>query len=133
MQVRLLQLGFQYDPRYDPVPTLTETPMAGGVVTAFHIGNATIVLKNPDRAKQIKFILESYHAELREARRFFKTRKNSKPSKGGYVPNAKGPVESGDDTQDTLDKAMGGIGLAMGLAATIIILAFLLLMKKIGH
>lgn len=133
MQVRLLQLGFQYDPKYDPVPNITETPMAGGVVTAFHIGSVTIVLKDKTRTDQVKRILETYHAELKEARRFFKTRKDSKPNKGGIVPSDKRPNSYYDDTQETIDKAMGGIGIAMGIAGTILLFAFLLLMKKIGH
>lgn len=133
MQVRLLLLGIEYDPRYHPVPTITETPMAGGVVTSFHVGQATIVLKDPKRAEQVKEIVETYHAELKEARRFFKTRKNSKPSKGGIVPSDQRPARAYNDIQDDLDKAMGGIGIAMGIAGTIILFAFLLLMKKIGH
>lgn len=133
MRDRLLHLGFDYDPRFDPIPTLTTSRYHNDGTMVFSIGGLSVVINDKEKAKKLKTILEQYHDDIRESRKLFKTRKDtskSKPqAKGGYVPS---PTPY-DDIQEDLDKAMGGIGIAMGIVGTIILLAFLLLMKKIGY
>lgn len=130
---RLLHLGYSYDPKFDPIPTLTLSHLHNDNTMVFSIGGLSIVVKDKEKAKKLKLVLEQYHDDIRESRKIFKTRKDTpkvKPkAKGGYVPS---PTPY-SDIQEDLDKAMGGIGIAMGIAATILLFAFLLLMKKFGH
>ena len=133
MRDRLLHLGFDYNPKFDPIPTLITSRHHNDGTMVFSIGGLSVVINDKEKAKKLKTILEQYHDDIRESRKIFKTRKDTpkvKPkAKGGYVPS---PTPY-SDIQEDLDKAMGGIGIAMGIAVTILLFAFLLLMKKFGH
>ena len=146
MIIELIQKDDDYYEIKDLVNDLKKNPKvddSGAIFTfeGFVRGNEEnkivekLIQTTPDKekAKKLKTILEQYHDDIRESRKLFKTRKDtskSKPqAKGGYVPS---PTPY-DDIQEDLDKAMGGIGIAMGIVGTIILLAFLLLMKKIGY
>lgn len=114
MSKQLAALGFKYNPRTDPLPTLICVDISQRKSHCISIGGTSVMITT-QKAAIIENILSEYYADAKA------TRASNRPRKiaGGYQVSET-PFT---DLQKELDKGMGSIGGAVVVVFAILLCA----------